>query len=172
MSNLSPISPNLAILGNLIVDDIVHPDGRTEMGQPGGAALYAALGAVLWCESVAIVSRVGDDYPADVLEGLVARGIDLSCVARLPGGSLRTWLLYEGRRRRVVHRLGGPTHAEASPVAADVPAGWSCGAIHLAPMPLSVQQSLIQELGGREGTVLSADPYELLREEKLPWRRR
>ena len=161
------ISPNLAILGNLIVDDIVYPDGRTEMGQPGGAALYAALGAALWCEGVAIVSRVGDDYPADLLEELRDRGIDLSCVSRLPGGSLRTWLLYEGRRRRVVHRLGGPTHAQASPRAADLPASWRCGAIHLAPMPLAVQGDLIDELGGRDGTILSADPYELLREENF-----
>src|SRR5258707_817390 len=29
--------PDLVVLGNLIMDDLVFPDGRTRMGQPGGA---------------------------------------------------------------------------------------------------------------------------------------
>ena len=42
------VTPALVVLGNLLVDDVVFPDGSTRMGQPGGAVLYAALGARLW----------------------------------------------------------------------------------------------------------------------------
>ena len=42
------MTPDLVVLGNLLVDDLVFQDGRTRMGEPGGAVLYAALGAALW----------------------------------------------------------------------------------------------------------------------------
>ena len=40
-------APDLVVLGNLLVDDVVFPDGRTRMGEAGGATLYASLGAAL-----------------------------------------------------------------------------------------------------------------------------
>ena len=157
----------LAILGNLILDDVVLPDGATRMGQPGGAALYAALGAQLWGAEVGIVSVVGEDYPAAILEALAERGIDLEGVRRVAGPTLRTWLLYEGRRRRVVHRLDGPTHAELSPGPGDLPAAWRPRACHLAPMPFAVQRELVATLGQRPDVLVSLDPYELVHEEHL-----
>lgn len=160
--------PELAILGNLILDDVVHPTGETRMAQPGGAALYAALGARLWGVQVGMVSVVGEDYPAAILETLAALGIELAGVRRTAGPTLRTWLLYEGRRRRVVHRLDGPTHAEVSPGPADMPTGWRPRACHLAPMPFAAQCELAAALAGRPGLLLSLDPYELVREEALP----
>ena len=41
-------SPDVVLLGNLLVDDIVLRDGSTLMGEPGGAVLHAALAAALW----------------------------------------------------------------------------------------------------------------------------
>jgi small GTP-binding protein len=58
--------------------DIVLPDGRTRMGQPGGAMLYATLGAALWGARVAVVAPIGEDYPRDMVAALEARGVDLS----------------------------------------------------------------------------------------------
>ena len=42
------MTPDLVLLGNLLVDDVVFADGSTRMGQAGGAMLYAALAASLW----------------------------------------------------------------------------------------------------------------------------
>ena len=160
---------DLAVLGNLLLDDVVHEDGRTRMAQPGGAALYVALGARLWGVSVGMVSVVGDDYPEAVLDALDERGIDLAGVRRLDGPSLRTWLLYEGRRRQIVHRLGGPSHFRVSPRAHNVPPAWLRGIVHLAPMPFTLQKRLIAHLG--DVGLLSLDPHELLTVEVLPvWR--
>ena len=72
--------PDLVVLGNLLVDDMVFPDGRTRMAEPGGATLYAALGASLWGLSAGVASVRGDDYPASALDALTARGVDLSGV--------------------------------------------------------------------------------------------
>jgi sugar/nucleoside kinase (ribokinase family) len=161
------MSLDLLVLGNLLVDDVVYEDGRTRMAQPGGAVLYAALGAALWDVHVGVASWRGDDYPTWALDALAARGIDVSGVLPLGGPSLRTWLLYEGRRRQIVHRLDCPSHAEVSPTADRLPSGWlSARAFHLAPMPLDVQRGLLKALGGRE-TLLSVDPYELFRPDTL-----
>ena len=66
--------PPLVILGNLLVDDdMVFPDGRTRMAAPGGATLYAALGASLWGLAAGVASVRGDDYPPEALEALTAR---------------------------------------------------------------------------------------------------
>lgn len=163
------MTPELVVLGNLLVDDLVFPDGRTRMGEPGGATLYAALGAALSGARVGVVSWRGDDYPAAQLEALGARGIDLAGVHALGRPGVRTWLLYEGARRQVLHRLDRPSHAEVSPTAAQIPPGWSqARAFHLAPMPFEVQQELVRRLSERADAFVSLDPYVLLRSETLP----
>jgi len=157
------VSPDLVVLGNLLVDDVVFPDGRTRFAQPGGACLYLALGAALWGLRVGLVSVVGREYPTQALDALERRGADLAGVRRLEADGLRTWLLYEGARRRVVHRLEGPSHAQVSPEPRDVPEAWrSAGAFHLAPMPLETQARLVGAIGSWPAAQLALDPYALL----------
>ncbi len=166
------MTPDLVVLGNLLVDDVVFGDGRTRMGEPGGAVLYAALGAALWGIRVGVVSVRGDDYPREPLETMAARGIDLAGARPLGAPGLRTWLLYEDRRRQVVHRLDRPSHADVSPGFADIPAAWSgARAFHLAPMPIDIQQALVAALSVRKDAIVSLDPYLLMKPDTLPtWR--
>ena len=48
----------LITAGNITIDDLVLPDGKTYMGTIGGDALYSALGAKLWLDEVAALTRV------------------------------------------------------------------------------------------------------------------
>jgi sugar/nucleoside kinase (ribokinase family) len=164
--------PDLVVLGNLLVDDVVLPDGRTRMGEPGGATLYASLGAALWGLRTGLVSIRGDGYPPWALEALLARGVDLDGVHPIAGPGLRTWLLYEGRRRRVVHHLDGPTHEQVSPTIDHVPAAWaSARAFHLAPMPFELQARLVPALRRSSEALVSLDPHLPLTADTLPrWR--
>ena len=166
------MSPDLVVLGNLLVDDLVFPDGRTRMGQPGGAVLYASLGAVLFELPTGLSSWRGLDYPTEALSALAARGMDLEGVREMDRPGLRTWLLYEGRRRQVIHHLDGPTHEEVSPEPEQVPVRWlDARAFHLAPMPFGVQRRLLDGLGQRAGPLLSLDPYAIVKEDTLEsWR--
>jgi sugar/nucleoside kinase (ribokinase family) len=165
------VTPDLVLLGNLLVDDVVFPDGRTRMGQPGGAILYASLAAALWGARTGCVSLRGDDYPEHALESLRGRGIATDGIRPLGKNGVRTWLLYEGRVRRVVHRLGCPTHEEVSPGPDDVPESWRAArAFHLAPMPIALQTELARRMGAG-GAHLSIDPHEIVTEASLPrWR--
>ncbi len=159
-------APDLVVFGNLLLDDVVFPDGRCAMAQPGGAVLYFSLGAALWGKRVGIVSVRGTDYPDETLTALAARGVDLSGLRPLGGPSLRTWLLYEGRVRRVVHRLEGPSFAEVSPLPSDLPRAWrGAGVYHMAPLPAERQRALVEDLASQSRGVLSLDPYLLLTEE-------
>ncbi|MET0553655.1 MAG: carbohydrate kinase family protein [Vicinamibacteria bacterium] len=161
------MTPEIVVLGNLLVDDIVFEDGRTRMAEAGGAVLHAAAAGALWAR-VGVASVRGPDYPQDALDALAARGADLSAVEARPRG-VRTWLLYEGERRRLIHRLDVPTHTEASP--AGVPAAWlDARAFHLAPMPFDVQRALVAQLADARGLV-SLDPHDPLTPESLEaWR--
>ncbi len=165
------MTPDLVLLGNLLVDDLVFPDGRTRMGQPGGAMLYVSLASALWGTRTGCVSLRGDDYPEDALQHLARRGVALDGIVPLGRPGVRTWLLYEGRVRRVVHRLGGPTHEEVSPEPAQVPDAWRAArAFHLAPMPIAVHERQVRALGAG-GAFVSVDPHELVTEATLPrWR--
>ncbi|MEO5988199.1 MAG: PfkB family carbohydrate kinase [Candidatus Eisenbacteria bacterium] len=164
------MSRDLVVLGNLLVDDLVFPDGRTRMAQAGGAILYCSLAAALWGARAAGVSLQGEDYPEAMLRQLERRGIDLSGVHPLGRPGVRTWLLYEGRVRRVIHRLGGPTHEAVSPTPQHVPRAFAdAGAFHLAPMPLEVQRTLLASFA--DGAFVSVDPHLPVTESTLArWR--
>ncbi len=67
---------------------------RTPFGEVsdalGGAAVYASVAASLLAD-VRLVGVVGDDFPAEHLRMLQARGIDLAGVQRVPGGKTFRW---------------------------------------------------------------------------------
>ena len=142
------------------------------MGEPGGAVMYGSLGAALWKTRVGCVSLVGTDYPVAMLDALEQRGVDLSGVHRLGGPGARTWLLYEGHLRRLIHRLGRPTHEQVSPGFERIPRAWqSAPAFHLAPMPFSVQRRVLASLAINPKRFVSIDPHLPITEETLgEWR--
>jgi sugar/nucleoside kinase (ribokinase family) len=167
------VIPDLVLLGNLLVDDVVFADGRTRMGEPGGAMLYAALATSPWGVRTGCVSLRGDDYPEAAVEALRARGVALDGVHPLHRNGVRTWLLYEGAIRRVVHRLGCPSHEAVSPEPAHVPAAWrTARAFHVAPMPIDIQAALVRAIRAWESPErpahISLDPHLLVTPDSLP----
>ncbi len=159
-------APDIVFAGNLLVDDVVFTDGRTRMGEAGGAMLYAPLGAALWGARVAIASVAGNDDPAAALEAIAARGVDLAGVRRLAGPGVRTWLLHEGEARRVIHHLDRPSHIAVSPAPADLPRHYLMArAFHLAPMPLECQFALLSGVRMETGAMVSIDPHVPLAED-------
>jgi sugar/nucleoside kinase (ribokinase family) len=154
------VAKDLVVLGNLMVDDLVFGDGTTRMAEPGGAAIYAALGARLWGLDVGIVSIAGTDYPEAALAGMAARGIDLEGVHPLGRPGVRLWALYEERLRQLVHRRERPAHTEVSPGFEHIPEGWrQSRAFHVSPMPFETQSALVGALRSQGGALLSLDPH-------------
>src|ERR1700745_3991637 len=76
---------DVVVVGNLTVDDVVHPNGETTMASPAGNTIYAATGALIWGPSVGVVARVGTDFPVAALDRLRDAGLDTGG-ARAPEG--------------------------------------------------------------------------------------
>lgn len=146
---------------NLIVDDIVLPDGRTAMAELGGGGAQTAFGMRLWSDSVGLVASVGPDFPQVWWQWLEAWGIDLQGVRRTEQPSLRAWQLleYDGRRTQIwrVPPEALMTHLirriEWLPVAYRQARGF-----HLGVHPLEGGGEFVQNLG-KLGGVISLEPF-------------
>lgn len=87
--------PSLVIAGQLRRQYLLPFQGRPQIDSPGGNLLYAAGGARIWADSVAILARVGEDYPHDWLRTFRAQGLDVQGVKILPHAmELRSFLAY------------------------------------------------------------------------------
>lgn len=142
-------------VGLLTVDDIVHPDGRTEMGTIGGAALYAAVGARFAGVRGTVGSRLGRGFPSAAVEHLGRAGIATSFV-EVDTPAVHQWALYEvdGSRRYVLRpSSGGLDELSPDPAAYRVPGN---ATVHIAPMPLAHQRRWVAALDGRRVTL---DPH-------------
>jgi sugar/nucleoside kinase (ribokinase family) len=156
---LSAAVKDVVVFGNLLLDDIVFNDGSTRMGEPGGAAIYAALGARLQGLKVGLVSIVGTDYPDWALAGMAGSGIDLAGVHPLGSQGIRIWLLYEEALRQFVHRRERPRHVDVSPGLEHMPEAWSGSrAFVISPMPFETQRALVAALSRLPGAFVALDP--------------
>jgi sugar/nucleoside kinase (ribokinase family) len=77
-------SPDFVALGGISLDWVVTAGGETSLRNCGGNATYTAVGARIWTDHVAIVGRVGHDYPDAYLSDLSGAGIDICGIQRLP----------------------------------------------------------------------------------------
>jgi sugar/nucleoside kinase (ribokinase family) len=75
---------DLVILGGLRQDYFITHDGRSHEGILGGNAVYAAIGAKLWSDSISIISRVGSNFPEELLTELSNIGINIDGITVLP----------------------------------------------------------------------------------------
>lgn len=98
------------VCGGLRIDFIISADGRARLNQPGGNAIYAAVGARVALrrpavktvnDKVMILARAGENYPQAWLDDLSQRGILSEYVRRVPGWQdMRTFYAYVDEKTR------------------------------------------------------------------------
>jgi ribokinase len=151
---------DLYTLGNFTIDDIILYDGRTWIGQPGGNAVYSAIGARIWLDSTGLIARAGNDLTPDYLQALQAWDLEL-VIQRVERPNLHNWALYEadGHRQFIFHRSSG-TFDDMCIRPEEIPPGHSqARAYHIAPMPTARQRALLEALR-RDDVMISLDPHE------------
>ncbi|BCX04137.1 MAG: hypothetical protein KatS3mg053_2075 [Candidatus Roseilinea sp.] len=95
-------SHQLLCCGGLRTDYIITARGEARLMEMGGNALYAAAGAKVWLERVAILARVGESYPLGWLDDLREYGFDVSGIRQVPGPQdHRTFYAYLDENTRV-----------------------------------------------------------------------
>jgi len=154
-------SATLYSVGNFTIDDIVlWPSGENWMGRAGGNALFAAIGARVWLDSVGLLTRLGCDYPSEQLDEIRLRGICLGLHA-VEARMLHDWALYEAEgARQFINHLTSGNNVEMTLLPDEVPPEHQDGrAYHLAPVPTD-QQAAMAEFLRRPGRLISLDPHE------------
>jgi sugar/nucleoside kinase (ribokinase family) len=148
---------------NVIIDDIVFPDGRTKMGVLGGGGPQAAFGMRLWSDSVALVAAVGSDLPQNVRADLEALEINLDGLYDLGLQTPRAWqVMEEDGRRTEIWRIS----AEAIKASLDCP--WTripdrlqkAQAYHMCLEPLKPAFTFLSDVH-TDGRMVSAETSEL-----------
>ena len=137
----------VVIVGNLTIDDVVQPDGRTAMGTLGGNTVHSATAALACGAAVGVVTRKGEDFPAPALDVLAGAGVDLEGVVATSGPTVRNWVIYEDDgRRRWLYRTPEGRSAEVAPQPQDLtPQVLTASAvIHIAAMPLANAERLVE----------------------------
>ena len=163
-STRTPAKGHVVVVGNLTIDDVVLPDGQTLMGRLGGNTVHSAT-AVLACGvPVAIVTRKGEDFPAEALDALAAAGADVSGVVAVPGPTVRNWVIYESDgSRHWLYRTPPARSAEVAPEPADITRVGLEGAavVHVAAMPLANAERVVAEVRRlAPGALITLDTHE------------
>jgi hypothetical protein len=145
--------PDLVILGQITIDDVVPATPGPWQRQIGGSSLYCLAGAKLWLDPdrIGLVARLGRDYPSDIEALLSKADVQHYSLARFDAEHLIEWLIYEpdGSRRSVprnrdlldVAAEGSMAMQpylrkllEIAPTAAEIPEHWlPARAVHLCP---------------------------------------
>lgn len=94
-------APDLVTVGGLTVDNVISADGTVALAQAGGNGAYSAVGALMWCSRVGLVSAAVASYPRATLQRLEGGGVDMAGVAwsdtRLEACN---WFIYDAMGHR------------------------------------------------------------------------
>ena len=93
MSRFPSSASQVLVVGSVALDSVETPFGKAD-DVLGGSGTYFASSASHFAP-VQLVGVVGDDYPLDLLQPLVERGVDLAGLEKVSGSSFR----WRGRYR-------------------------------------------------------------------------
>jgi sugar/nucleoside kinase (ribokinase family)/fructoselysine-6-P-deglycase FrlB-like protein len=154
----------VVVIGNLTIDDVVLPDGSTQMGSLGGNCVHTATAALVNGANAAVVARKGDDFPDEALARLTSAGVDLTSVTAIAGPTVRNWVVYEADgRRHWLYRTGAERSQEVAPTPDDLATGLLARAavVHVAAMPLPNAELLVPAVREQNpGAVITLDTHE------------
>jgi sugar/nucleoside kinase (ribokinase family) len=95
----TPAPPAFVAVGSIFIDDIVYPDGRTDMGVLGGGGVHCAAGMAVWGERAGLVATWGLDMPEAAATRL-QQDFDLRGIVQVAHPQVRAWQVFEWDGRR------------------------------------------------------------------------
>ncbi|MBC8335027.1 MAG: carbohydrate kinase family protein [Anaerolineales bacterium] len=178
--------PKLLFAGRLAREYILLPEGAPILDRPGGSPLYAAGAASIWDKDIAILARVGEDYPNQWLRQFTEHGISPEGIQIAPRAlDLRSFRAYSktlelSRSNPVGHfarreltfpkaLLGyrPPEEKElinsdphpATPLVTEIPNDFlQAQALHIAPLEFKSQGQLLAAFRAASDKIITLDP--------------
>jgi sugar/nucleoside kinase (ribokinase family) len=141
---------DIVTVGWLTMDDIVLTDHSCRPGVLGGGALYSAIGAQIWSDSVGVHSVTGRAVYEDVRAQIAARGLDGDGIAAIDGAGLQLWLLHESETfKQQVPKLASSTADEMDRGRGPLPHSYrGARGFHVAPQTPAGTAENVRMLSG------------------------
>jgi len=175
---------DIVCVGPLTCDYHINENKKVGLGNPGGGALYSAVGAKLWNKKVGIVARIGDEYPNRWLRKFKSYGLNIEGVSygkEIPLERVFGQYNKEGNREKFnpiqkFKELGIEIPEElknyqipenyvdlvnkVSPTPDDLPKSYEkANFFHLAPMPFKTQKKWVEKLKSlKSSPIITLDP--------------
>ena len=151
---------DIVSVGHFSLDSIFLPERTTPFVVLGGSAAYVSFAARRLDARVAVVSKIGDDFPTAYSWWLRQEGVDLSGVSKAANAqTTRFELKYSSDLSDRVLQLKN----RAPPISVqDLPNSLKAKAIHIAPIAGEINYEIAEKLRSC-ADVLSLDPQGLLR---------
>jgi sugar/nucleoside kinase (ribokinase family) len=151
---------DIVTVGHFSIDSILLPDRQAPFVVLGGSAAYVSLAARRLESRVAVVSKVGDDFPEAYKWWLGQEGINLSGLTKIEGAqTTRFELKYNSdlSDRALVLKCKAPPITVG-----DLPNPLKASAVHVAPIAGEITYEVAEKLK-KCADVLSFDPQGLVR---------
>jgi len=150
---------DVVTVGHFAIDFVTSPKRTTPKPTLGGPPTYVSLAAEALGAKVAVVSKVGGDFPARYVRWLKNRRIDVSALHRVRDAHTTSYILKydESGQRQLILRNRAPT-IEAE----DIPGSLEAKAVHIGPIANEVSREAIARLRSLAG-LISMDPQGFLR---------
>ena len=151
---------DLVVIGHFSIDTIHLPSRTGPLVILGGSVAYSSLVTRRLGGSVAVISKVGGDFPEAYLWWLGQEGVDLSGVVRLANEQTTRFELeysedFANRTLKLRNR--------APPIdVCDLPCPLKAKTVHIAPIAGEISYDVVEKLKSCT-EVLSLDPQGLLR---------
>lgn len=175
------MAPSFVIAGSLKREFILPVKGLPALDRPGGSALYAAGGLMVWDQGIGLLARIGEDYPRSWLREWQARGIDTEGITILPKPiDTRLFLAYNERlevacvnpvshfaqrglpfpKALLGYQNPSEVQKEAQALsAAEIPAAYrEARAVHFCPLDFTSHHQLLTAFKGGLAGTLTLDP--------------
>lgn len=140
---------SLLTVGTVAFDTIETPFGKAEM-VIGGACTYISWSASYFTNNIHLVSIVGDDFPADELQLLKERGVNLDGLKVVKGGKSFFWAgrYHNNMNNRDTLVTDLNVLADFNPILPK--SAQSCKYVMLGNLTPAIQKSVLDQLDGTQ----------------------
>ena len=180
------MEPSFVIAGTITREYILPPSGKPLLDVPGGSALYASGGLIVWEGDIGLLASIGEDYPRKWLKQVESKGIDIGGIQILQQSlDLRAFYAYNEKfeithgtsvsqfaRRELTFPkslLGYQVPSESRkdgrmpnfvpPIPMEIPSEYrQARAVHLCPLDFGTHNQLITAFKAGSVTTLTLDP--------------
>ena len=150
---------DIVTVGHFAIDTIDSPKMTQVTTSVGGPPTYVSVAAARLGAKVAVISKVGSDFPEEYLDWLQKNNVNLSGLKQVRDrATTRFTLKYQTTWKR---KLQLKARAPAI-TASDAPSSLKAQVVHLAPIAGELQTEVVRKLR-KSATLVSLDPQGFIR---------